>query len=252
MKTKFVNTPTKKQAEEICNLMHKKEWKWRTGDIATDFKSNSYDHFWDNNKENTCIRLKDEFRYGSKVYYLSRPNEYEGLTYKEAIKFLTDNPMKKFTTPEEIRAELNRFGYEAHGKKCMVSIKGKETEAIIHCKDVPKNALMRWYFCQDVIKGYGSCSGDQHGKKGSWSFADEDNTDEFDWFYWLEDDKPIKKPKSELKVIQEKKVSYTDDEKTIYTETEIEMDGFRRTPEKWNEQSNRINRCIARHKKLNF
>ena len=96
--------------------------------------------------------------------------------------------MKKFTTPETIRAELSRLGYEAHGKKCMVSIEGVETEAIIHCKDVPKYKPMRWYFCQDINDGAWAYSGDKHGKEYSFAYFNDDDIDGVYWFSWIEEE----------------------------------------------------------------
>ena len=93
----------------------------------------------------------------------------------------------KFTTPEAIRAELNRLGYEAHGKKCRVSIHKEETDAIIHCKDVPKNEKMRWYFCQDIKDEYAVFySGNKHGKECAFSFWDDDDyLEDIDGFEWV-------------------------------------------------------------------
>ena len=101
MKTKFVNTSTKKQAEEICKLMHKKGWKWQNGQIATDFKNNPYSHLWDQRKNDICIRLNDGFGYGSKSNYLLHPDEYEQITYKEAVKFLGGTPDKVLEVLQE-------------------------------------------------------------------------------------------------------------------------------------------------------
>ena len=90
----------------------------------------------------------------------------------------------EFTTPEAIRAELNSLGYKAHGRKCIIFLYGEETDAIIHCKDVPKDAEMRWYFCQDVKNGSHSYTGDKHGKKYSWGFWNNDKLDGINWFKW--------------------------------------------------------------------
>jgi len=119
----------------------------------------------------------------------------------------------KFTTPKTIRAELNRLGYKAHGRKCRVSIEGKETEAIIHCKDVPKDLTMRWFFCQDVKDGSDYYSGDKHGKKYSWSFWDDNEYEGIDWFEWVEE-------KDELDSLWEDTQSFIEEIKELRKENE--------------------------------
>jgi hypothetical protein len=159
---------------------------------------------------------------------------------------------KTFTTPEEIRAELSKLGYAAHGKKCMVVLndpKNAPIEAIIHCKDVPEDMIMRWYFCQDEYIDIGMHSGNQHGKEYAWSFADNEENDYVYSLQWIEETEEDKKTKPTLTVLTPKVYGYDGAE---LSEDGITIDFVKKTVEEWKEHANKIRRVVAKHSKLTF
>ena len=100
--------------------------------------------------------------------------------------------MKKFTTPETIRTELNRLGDKAHGMKVFIcNHKYIETEAIISMS-VSCYGRKVWYFCHDKTDWEGFYIKDCFGKTGSDNFHDDDDEDSIKWFSYKLTNNPMK------------------------------------------------------------
>ena len=95
--TTVIHTKTKAEFIKVLQIFDKKKWVWGSGDKPLEFIN-----YWDDDKEETCIKYENRSLFASKEYY--KQNDYKVISFKKFLK------MEELEVPklseEQIRQEM--------------------------------------------------------------------------------------------------------------------------------------------------